>query len=122
MTEGPTSTVARLSVGSCTDVGAVRSRNEDSVFVEPLDSSEAAAHGWLGIVADGLGGHRRGDLASQLAVQTTRDVFVESGSASPGDTGERLRLAVERANAVIRRTGEESSATKRRWPAPSPLR
>ena len=104
-----TTTVTRLSVGSCTDVGAVRDRNEDSIHVEPLDSSEARSRGWLGIVADGLGGHRRGDLASQLAVQTTREVFYQrSPGRSPGD---RLRSAVERANEVIRRTGEESATT-----------
>jgi serine/threonine protein phosphatase PrpC len=161
----PTTTVTQLSVGSCTDVGAVRSRNEDSILAEPLDSPEAQAHGWLAIVADGLGGHQRGDLASQLAVQTTREVFykrsglgrhpdgpgrlgrhpdgpeglevhpdrpggsggrpdgpegLEGHPDSPGgsggrppanDTGERLRAAVEHANEVIRRTGEESAAT-----------
>jgi protein phosphatase len=102
--------VTRLSVGSCTDVGAVRNRNEDSILVEPLDSQDATARGWLGIVADGLGGHRRGDLASQLAVQTTRAVFYER-SRGRDDTGARLQLAVERANEVIRRKGEESTST-----------
>jgi PPM family protein phosphatase len=134
VTDGSTTpTVTRLSIGSCTDVGAVRSRNEDSIFVEPLDSAEAAAYGWLGIVADGLGGHRRGDLASQLAVQTTREVFYgeqrsssgDTARASPADSADRLRLAVERANAtadrlraaverandVIRRTGEASASS-----------
>jgi PPM family protein phosphatase len=112
VTDGSTtSTETRLSVGSCTDVGAVRTRNEDSIFLEPLDSPEAATHGWLGIVADGLGGHRRGDLASQLAVQTTRDVFYGKQPASAGDTADRLRLAVERANELIRHTGEESAST-----------
>jgi protein phosphatase len=104
-----TTTVTRLNVGSCTDVGAVRTRNEDSILVEPLDSAEARAHGWLGIVADGLGGHRRGDLASQLAVQTTREVYYQRPRGR--ETGDQLRLAVERANEVIGRTGAESEAT-----------
>jgi protein phosphatase len=90
-------------------VGAVRTRNEDSILVEPLDSAEVTAHGWLGIVADGLGGHQRGDLASQLAVQTTREDFYQRSRVR--DTGDRLRSAVERANDVIRRTGDESPAT-----------
>ena len=101
--------VAHLSVGVLSDVGAVRSRNEDSVLTEPLGSTDSKAHGWLGIVADGLGGHRRGDLASQLTVQTTRDTFYGRSSARvPAD---RLRAAVERANEVVLRTGEQSEAT-----------
>jgi PPM family protein phosphatase len=94
-----------LSVGACTDVGAVRERNEDSIFVEPADSPLIQTHGWLGIVADGLGGHRRGDIASALAVKTTRDAFYATSSR---DTALLLRTAVERANAVIRHAGEES--------------
>ena len=109
MSGSPTAGLTRLSIGSCTDVGAVRERNEDSILVEPIDSPDATARGWLGIVADGLGGHRRGDLASQLAVQTTREVFYERSRAR--DTGARLRLAVERANDVIRRKGDESAST-----------
>ncbi|MBV9583116.1 MAG: Stp1/IreP family PP2C-type Ser/Thr phosphatase [Chloroflexi bacterium] len=109
MSDRATTTVTRLSVGSCTDVGAVRTRNEDSLLVEPLESPEAQAYGWLGIVADGLGGHRRGDLASQLAVQTTRQTFYQRPRGR--STGDRLRAAVERANTDIRRTGDESPAT-----------
>jgi protein phosphatase len=95
-----------LSVGATTDVGAVRNRNEDSVLTEPPGSADAQAYGWLGIVADGLGGHKRGDIASALAVQTTRDAFY-GRTGRPAETGERLRRAVENANEAIRRKGEE---------------
>jgi protein phosphatase len=95
-----------LSVGATTDVGVVRNRNEDSVLTEPPGSPDAKAYGWLGIVADGLGGHKRGDVASALAVQTTRDAFY-GRSLRPAETGERLRKAVEQANDAIRRKGEE---------------
>jgi protein phosphatase len=104
-----TSASARLNVGCRTDVGAVRSRNEDAVLAEPAASTDARVHGWLGIVADGLGGHRRGDLASQLTVQTTREVFY--GRSRDKHPADRLRSAVERANEVVLRTGEESAAT-----------
>src|SRR5918999_1149765 len=50
----------RLSVGHATDMGRVRERNEDSVLVSPP----------LYVVADGMGGHRGGDVASQIAIET----------------------------------------------------
>ncbi len=46
--------------GSATDVGQVRDHNEDSLFVAPP----------LYMVADGMGGHAAGEVASELAVQT----------------------------------------------------
>ena len=90
-------------VGARTDVGSVRTRNEDSIFTEPLDSPQTREHGWVGVVADGLGGHPSGDLASRLAAQTTRDVFYRR---SPEPTGERLRSAVKKANDVIVQTAQ----------------
>jgi serine/threonine protein phosphatase PrpC len=101
-----TISAASLIVGVACDVGSVRERNEDSVLVEPPDSPDAQAYGWLGIVADGLGGHRRGDVASALAVQTTRNVFYTLGPRA-ADVAPRLRSAVEHANDAIRRKGDE---------------
>jgi|SRR5579872_4236833 len=101
-----TQAAVTLVIGAKTDVGAVRQRNEDSILAEPVDSPEAQALGWLGIVADGLGGHRSGDVASQLAVQTTREIFYRR--AVETDARERLRVAVEYANDVIRKAGEQS--------------
>jgi protein phosphatase len=46
------------------DIGKVRKANEDSFFLEPSIG--------LYVVADGMGGHRGGAIASQLAVKTMR--------------------------------------------------
>jgi protein phosphatase len=56
-----------------TDIGNVRKKNEDSIcFVEEKDFVLAA-------VADGMGGHRSGEIASQLALESA-EVFFKSNS------------------------------------------
>ncbi|MDD4775919.1 MAG: protein phosphatase 2C domain-containing protein, partial [Syntrophomonas sp.] len=47
------------------DIGLHRKRNEDSFSIDEDQG--------IFIVCDGMGGHRGGDVASQLAVQTIRD-------------------------------------------------
>ena len=49
-----------ISVGFKTDKGNMRSGNEDSLFVMPAQQ--------IYIVADGVGGHNSGELASRMAV------------------------------------------------------
>ena len=57
----------RIDVGAATDLGRVREVNEDSYLVEaPLYA-----------VADGMGGHRGGDVASSLALETVEALFRE---------------------------------------------
>lgn len=70
--------------GDATHVGRVREHNEDSHFADPELG--------LWIVADGMGGHRCGEVASQIAVDFIREE-VGKGSA--------LRAAVERAHEVV---------------------
>lgn len=55
----------RVSVGAATDIGQVREGNEDSfLIVAPLYA-----------VADGMGGHRGGEVASSLALETVQGMF-----------------------------------------------
>jgi PPM family protein phosphatase len=61
----------RIEVGSATDIGRVRERNEDSILVHPP----------LYVVADGMGGHRGGQVASQVALETMGEVATEGSLA-----------------------------------------
>jgi protein phosphatase len=87
-----------VSIGAKSDTGTVRTRNEDSLYAELADSPDARAHGWLGVVADGLGGRPAGHVASALAVDTLRHTFYGAEGEEPGD---RLRSSVKRANCAI---------------------
>jgi PPM family protein phosphatase len=78
-----------LQCAGVTDIGKVRQRNEDSIGVD-------AEMGLL-VVADGMGGHNAGDLASRLAIET---LFTTARSLPPLEP-DRLKTAVKRANDSI---------------------
>jgi len=90
-----------LSIGAATDVGQVRRLNEDSIGTPKLMRVPARlqqAKGDLLVVADGMGGHAAGEVASQMAV---RVVFKAFYSAAESDVSSSLRRAIESANAQI---------------------
>ena len=87
-----------------TDKGCVREINEDSGrMVRPADPQLLAEKGTLVVVADGMGGHSAGEVASQMAADIVSRVYYEA-SAEPGAA---LRRAVEEAN---RRINEAAAA------------
>jgi len=60
----------RIRYAGNTDVGMKRSHNEDSLYLIPSQN--------LYMVADGMGGHASGEVASQLAVETVASFFQET--------------------------------------------
>ncbi len=79
----------RIRFAGHTDVGRVRSHNEDAIHIP----SEMA----LGVVADGMGGHAAGDVASALAVETIAEYYGNSGQYEPDTFPFRLpSLELER--------------------------
>lgn len=84
----------RLVIADQTDVGRVRTVNEDSVLCvgEPVPG-----RGQLIVVADGMGGAEAGEVASRMAVETVAEVFRATG----GSVRDMLRRAIEEANARI---------------------
>jgi PPM family protein phosphatase len=92
-----------------TDVGRVRSSNEDAVaFVIPSRNDPAASRGCLLIVSDGMGGHAAGEVASALAVEAVRRVYYSLEAPVP----ESLMIAFETANRAIFEHGKKNPDCK----------
>src|SRR6202046_1234210 len=56
--------------------GYQRDQNEDSFgHVLPSSPAQVQSQGWFFAMADGMGGHEQGEVASQLAIKTATDGF-----------------------------------------------
>ena len=87
-----------------TDAGRVRSHNEDSVTIVKNQSSEH-----LMIVADGMGGHRAGEIASSMVVTHIGSRFQKLSSiGSKQDAVNWLRENVKEINSKIIKYSEEN--------------
>ena len=102
---------ANIAVAGCTNIGRRRERNEDTFLLADLESQELhgetakiegqlSRSGFLMSVADGLGGHPGGDVASRIAVKTLCDELIRN-HLEP-DIKTRLVQGVEVANRRVR--------------------
>ena len=82
---------ALTSFGSRTDIGCLRDHNEDSLVVTPP----------LFAVADGMGGHAAGEVASEIAVRVLSELAPEHPD------GEALGRAIEVANRAVIQAARE---------------
>lgn len=89
----------KIEHASLSDKGKVRENNEDACgqFV-PAEKDEQAQKGILFLVADGMGGHRGGEIASRLAVEAIVSAFTQSQET---DRAGVLVSAFEHANTLI---------------------
>ena len=65
--------ISRLEAGAATHVGKVRRQNEDAYLV--------ATHCGVWAVADGMGGHQAGDVASRLVVEQLKAIETPATAA-----------------------------------------
>jgi len=96
----------RLDVAQLTDVGRKRSHNEDNMaYVTPQDTQVVTKKGSLFIVADGMGGHAAGEIASELAVETISNAYYQDDNENVATA---LLYAIKRANTLIHQRSAEN--------------
>ena len=90
----------RFSCAARTDVGIVRSGNEDNYLM--------LSDRGVFIVADGMGGHAAGEVASEMAVRITSSEIGTVRGLSDAEVSDRIREAIRSANdAIFERTLSE---------------
>jgi protein phosphatase len=91
-----------LTFAAKTDLGRVRENNEDKFdFWEPEDAETLASRGRLYAVADGMGGHAAGQIASEMALKAFGASYYSTCS---GGVEDALIRAVAQANALVHDT------------------
>ena len=79
-----------------TDIGMKRKTNQDAIYLNPKKH--------LFVVADGMGGHNGGDIASQMAVSVIPEFILENYDQDPMKL---QKQAIAHANLSIKRRGEQ---------------
>src|SRR5437773_1534639 len=104
------SSEVRLSAYGCTDVGVVRTNNEDNFLLSDLATGAAIAgeeinnqrvskRGSLLVISDGMGGAQAGEVASAMAVAALRNELIKAPATR--SAADQLIKAVQRANFLI---------------------
>ncbi|MGE5485051.1 MAG: Stp1/IreP family PP2C-type Ser/Thr phosphatase [Ignavibacteriales bacterium] len=93
-----------MEYSAFTDAGLVRPGNEDSYCLTRLDGPSSI----LAAVADGMGGHEGGEIASRIAVTAMESVVTGWWRNPPGDDKDVLSIVSRGASTANRMIKEES--------------
>ncbi|MHB1298341.1 MAG: Stp1/IreP family PP2C-type Ser/Thr phosphatase [Gemmatimonadaceae bacterium] len=85
----------QIAVGARTDVGMIRSGNEDNFF------AEADERRGVFVVADGMGGHAAGEVASEMAVQIIARQLLPIASVKEPRADDTVAQSLKDANRAI---------------------
>jgi serine/threonine protein phosphatase PrpC len=97
-----------IEFAQLSDMGKVRTNNEDYVgCVVPESPEKARSLGWLFVLADGVGGHDKGEVASRTAVECVLAGF-RGASAGEPHAGLMSKL-IQAANAKVLEAGHDAS-------------
>jgi protein phosphatase len=99
-----------VEFAEASDCGPVRPHNEDFVgHSVPSDPQHAGSRGWIFVLADGVGGRDRGEVASRLAVET---VLAECATSPQSENSAALfARSIQAANTRVYEAGHGSIAT-----------
>lgn len=101
----------KVQFATLSDVGMRRQNNEDSFAIQVSQSEEEYnRRGHLFLVADGMGGHAVGELASKIAAETIPHTYFKSPIADPRIS---LQAAIVAANSAIHEKGEQNKEFQR---------
>ncbi|EXI83716.1 MAG: Serine/threonine phosphatase stp [Candidatus Accumulibacter sp. BA-94] len=90
------------------NIGRIRSSNQDSLaFFSPAEARQWQRRGVLVVMADGMGGHNAGEVASSMAVETLGQSYFANGEVDPGNA---LSNAMHDANLAIAHAAAADSA------------
>ena len=89
---------ASLQVAALSDVGCVRTNNEDNFGYDPANA--------IYVVCDGMGGMAAGEVASSIACSTVVHVFAAQPAETPALT--RLAVAIQATNETVRKASTET--------------
>ena len=99
----------KVEFAQLSDRGRVREQNEDYAgYVLAATPEQARTHGWLFVLADGVGGHDSGEVASRTAVDTMLSGFRAAAGGEP-HPGLLTRL-VQTANTRVYEAGAAASS------------